>query len=204
MERSEFNGHSMRASIDPQSINKEERTFDVVMFTDAPVTYRDYKYKDKYEGEPETYNEVFSMDANAIETARLDSGIPLFPSHWDRGSFSQLGISTSYTLGERGCVGKIKLGARADAALWQDIQDEVVKSFSIGVKIFEVERSTVGGSLQYKATKWSPMHLAIAPEPADVSCTTVRSSDTIVIDTDTKIKQEDEPETFLNSIINKF
>lgn len=202
MERSEFNGHSMRASIDLQSINKEERSFDVVMFTDAPVRYRDYKYKERMEGEPETYDEVFSMDATAIETERLDSGIPLFPSHWERASLSQLGISTTYQLGERGCTGKIKLGARADEALWQDIQNEVVKSFSIGVKIFEVERSVVNGVLQYKATKWSPMHLAIAPEPADVNCTTLRSSDTVV--KDLEIKQENEPENFLNSIINKF
>lgn len=202
MERSEFNGHSMRASIDPQSINKEERSFDVVMFTDAPVTYRDWKYKDGYNGDPETYNEVFSMDASAIETARLDVGIPLFPSHWDRSSLSQLGISTSYSLSERGCVGKVKLGARADAILWQDIQDEVTKTVSIGVKIFEVERSNINGVLQYKATKWSPMHLALAPEPADINCTTVRSADTVV--RDLTIKQEDEPENFLNSIINKF
>lgn len=203
MEKIEFNGHTMRASIDPSTINKEERTFDVVMFTDAPVAYRDWKYKESFSGDPETYREFFSMDAAAIETARLDSGIPLFPSHWDRGSLSQLGISTAYALGERGCTGTIKLGARADAELWQDIQDEVVKSFSIGVKIFEVERSTVDGMLQYKATKWSPMHLAIAPEPADVACTTVRSADTIIKEV-IQDKQEDEPETFLKSITNKF
>jgi len=202
MEKIEFNGHTMRASIVKDSINKEERSFDVVMFTDAPVRYRDYKYKDTYQGEPETYDEVFSMDATAIETARLDAGIALFPSHWDRSTMSVLGISKEYTLSERGCTAKIKLGARADEALWQDIQDEVIKSFSIGAKIYEVERSINNNVTQYKATKWSPMHLAIAPEPADVNCTTVRSADTVV--RDLTIKQENEPENFLNSIINKF
>ena len=200
MEKKEFNMLSLRAAIDESTINVEDRSFDVVIATETPITYRDYRYKDSYDGNAELYDEVLMCDENAVEVARLDAGIPLFPSHLERGALNQLGITTQYILGDRACKATIKLGARADEALWVDIQNKVTKAVSIGVKIYESMRSTVNGKLTYTATKWSPMHVALAPEPADVNCTVLRSSDMVIREE----KQEQPKKSFINSLTQKF
>lgn len=200
MEKKELDITTIRASIDGASINVEDRSFDVVIATETPIPYFDYRYKDAYDGAPERYNEVLLCNSDAIEVQRLDVGIPLFPSHWQRDSLSQLGITTEYDLSGGRCSAKIKLGARADEALWSDIQNGISKTVSIGVKIFEATRSEIGGSLTYTATKWSPMHVALAPEPADINCNTVRSSDTKI----NNVVVETKKDKFLDTLTNKF
>lgn len=202
--KNDFNGITLRAAIDSGSINVEERSFDVTIATENPITERSYKYMDSYDKEPETYNEVLSCTPEAVRASRLEVGVPLFPSHWDRSAMSQLGITTEYVLADRACKAKIKLGARADSALWKDIQDGIIKTVSVGAKIYKAVRTIKDGMPEYTATDWEVMHVALAPEPADISATIMRSSDMVIDDKSKKVEEKPLKGITFNSIINKF
>lgn len=203
MEKNEFHGVTLRAAIDAGSVNVEERSFDVVIASESPIRFRDYKYKDSYEGAPEVYDEILLCNETALRSERLKIGVPLFPSHWERSVRDQLGISTTFAISDRACKAKIKLGARADDVLWSDIQNGITKAVSVGAKIYKVERTTDGGMLTYKATDWEPMHIALAPEPADTQATVLRSADMVIVEPQKEEKKPSLGITF-NSLINKF
>jgi len=149
------------------TVNREERSFTAVIATENPIKLQGYKYADMYE----EFTEVLRCSPDAVMTDRLDSGLPLFESHWEREAEDLRGISTSYEIGNGKIVATFKLGARADEALLLDIENNVLKSVSIGCAIYNVMRLDVDGNVSYTALKWEPKHVAFAPEPADVACT---------------------------------
>ena len=163
---------TFRAAID--IINEDERSFTCVAASDRAIKLQGWKYSDDYE----TFTEKLSFDAGAMMTERLEIGLPLFPSHWDRDATDQLGISTDYRSENGQLITTIKLGARADEALWSDIKNKITRTVSLGFNIHSVRKEMTDGMSEYTVTKWEPRHIALAPEPADVNCT-VRSSATI-------------------------
>lgn len=193
---SKFNDLSLRAAIDQSTVNVSERSFEATLVTDTPIFFNDWRYSDNGR---EMYSEVLPMET--MRSERMEIGIPLFPSHWERSATNQLGITTEYVKGDRACKVKVKLGARADDILWQDIQNGITKTVSVGTRIYTVERSTAEGKIVYTAKDWEPMHVALAPEPADTECTTNRSATTVI---NIEPEKVDEPESFFNSLINKF
>ena len=75
----------------------------------------------------EYFNQVLRAGKENINSARLDSGLPLFDNHpWDNSAENTLGITTDYFFDERGLVVRAKLGARADEALRSDIKNGIM------------------------------------------------------------------------------
>lgn len=161
---------SLRMAADVISYNEESDTFEAVISTDAPVMLQGWKYSDKFE----TFDEVLRHTPESIRSQRIDSGLPLFPSHWERDSTDIIGISTDYRFEEGRIIASFKFGARADDMMKNDLKSGVLRSVSVGVNIYSVERTEDATGLRYTATDWEPKHVAFAPEPADVNCT-VRS-----------------------------
>lgn len=187
-----------RAEINESTINDEERSFDVVFATENPVLLQGYKYADRFE----TFTEILKCDKMFVRTKRMDSGLPIFSDHWDRTIHGQLGITTRCNFEVGKITGTIKLGARADEALWSDIKNGITKTVSVGCNIYKVERFEDGDkNITYTATDWEPKHIAFAPEPADIDAT-IRSENTVIISKNDGIIVEDKQESILNSIFN--
>ena len=155
----------------PFVVNREEKTFTAVIATETPILLQGYKYGDTYE----EFTEILRCSPDAVITDRLEVGLPLFESHWERDAEDLRGVSTSYEIANGQITATFKLGARADEALLLDLENKVLKTVSVGINIFNVMRMEVDGKISYTALKWQPKHVAFAPEPADVNCT-VRST----------------------------
>ena len=164
---------TFRASID--IINEEERSFTCIAASDKAILLQGYKYSEK----SETFTEKLSFEEGAVDPTMLEIGLPLFPSHWDRKSTDQLGITTEYVLSDNSLEVTIKLGARADDVLWTDIKNKVTKTVSLGFDILKVQRTIESDRPEYTVLYWKPKHVALAPEPADSNCT-VRSSAQVI------------------------
>jgi hypothetical protein len=155
----------------PFVVNREEKSFTATIATEAPIMLQGWKYGEQYE----EFTETLRCTPDAIMTDRLDIGLPLFESHFEREAEDLRGISTSYEIANGQLIATFKLGARADEALLLDLENKVLKSVSIGCNIYNVMRLEIDGKISYTALKWQPKHVAFAPEPADVNCT-VRST----------------------------
>jgi hypothetical protein len=125
------------------------------------------------------FTEHFDFTPGALRTDRLDSGIPLFPSHYDRKSSDQLGISVSYAVEGSSVRATFKWGANASESLRADVRNGIQRYVSMGTNNYQVKRTERDGKIDYKVTDWEIKHVAFAPEPADIRCTT--RSEAVVI-----------------------
>lgn len=118
----------------------------------------------------EYFNQVLRTGKENINSARLDSGLPLFDNHpWDNSAENTLGITTDYFFDERGLVVRAKLGARADESLRSDIKNGIIKTVSIEgtIENYSVVRES-GKIPVYYADLWTPESLSFAPVPNDI------------------------------------
>lgn len=157
-----------RALISPQTFNKEAKTFDVVFATETPV----YRY-----GWEEDYNEVLSCKPENIRLERCVLGLPLFDNHpWDKSATDkgnggvQLGKVTNVRFENNQLVGTVTLGARADEALIQDIENGIVSGISVGYNVYKFVREPMATGQEtptYTAIDWEPFEVSFAPVQAD-------------------------------------
>lgn len=184
---------TLRAAIE----NPTDETFDVVIATDRAVTLQGWKYSDNFE----VFDEVFDFSPNAIRTERLDSGIPLFPSHWRRDSTDQLGISVGYVVEGNSIRASFRWGAQATEQLRTDVKNGIQKYVSMGTNNYAVEKTIRDGQNPvYKVIDWEIKHVAFAPEPADINCTT--RSDAKVTG-DIKQPEPEKEKDLLKSLLTK-
>jgi hypothetical protein len=119
----------------------------------------------------EYFYQVLRTAQQNIETARMDSGLPLFDNHpWEQSALNTLGISVGYEFTAQGIVMRVKLGARADDELKSDIQNKILKTVSIegDVLDYTIERKENQIPIYY-AERWEPTSLSLAPVPQDIS-----------------------------------
>lgn len=127
----------------------------------------------KYSWESDEYfYQVLRTGAENIQTARLDSGLPLFDNHpWDTSAKNTLGITVGYETTPEGLVVRCKFGARADEALRSDVKNGIIKTVSIEGTVTEygeIKRNPKEIPVYY-ATKWEPESLSFAPVPQDIA-----------------------------------
>ncbi len=155
----------------PASINKEQRTVDVVWFTGVDVPRVDWWTGDQY---------MLRFDPKGVDLSLLNNGAPVLDDHsrWG-GAAGQKGRVEKAWAENGKYFGTLRFSRRADVdGLWTDIEDGIVTKFSMGVEILEsVEKRDAAGKLQLKtATKWRPFELSVAPIPADFGTTTLSSA----------------------------
>lgn len=159
---------TIRAQFEPSSLNAEERTIEVVFATPRSVdryVWNDRKY------EYEAVDEVLSITSDAIDFERMNgSGVPLYDNHryWN-GLDGVLGVCTSGRIvgDEARCVvrfAKTESGNQAMAL----VADGIVRTFSVGYKAeYERYESPDRAKPEYRAIRWTPMEVSMAPMPAD-------------------------------------
>ena len=164
-----------RASVDSSSINKDEKTFDVVFATENPIQRSPY-WAD------ETFLEVLVVDKKSIRSMRLDSGVvPLLDTHNSYGINNQFGIVRSWSIKNGEARATIQFSNQESKAdIWRDIESGIIRSISVGAKVYQYQRVPDASDPKkmptYRAVDWEPQEISLAPVPMDYM-SSVRSED---------------------------
>lgn len=157
---------SLRAEIAPTSLNKDQRTVDLIFSTGADVVRSDWWTGQKW-------IERLSLDKKAVRLERLNSGAPLLDTHsgWSLGSM--LGVvreGTAKIEGKKGIAG-VQFSRRDDVApIWQDVEDGIIRNVSVGYVVHAYEETPAkrAGDLPIRtAVDWEPYEISLVPMPAD-------------------------------------
>jgi hypothetical protein len=152
--------------LQPDSIDAEARTIEVVWSTGAAVRRRDL-----WTGK--RYDEVLSLDPRHVDLARLNSGAPLLNAH---GAFD---LADVIGVVERGWVARsndsyegratVRFSAREDVEpLWQDVRAGIIRNVSVGYTVRVYEVSEQDGQVPiWRAIDWQPVELSAVPVGAD-------------------------------------
>lgn len=163
--RVEFAALSIRAAVQPESINKDARTVDVVFSTGAPVAQQNF-----WTGE--RWIETLSLDPKHVRMGRINNGAPFLDSHSGWGVASLLGVVEPGTARlEKGqAVATVRFSKREDVEpVWQDVQDGILRNVSVGYRTYKYEQSggTDGKPIERKAIDWEPFEISAVPMGAD-------------------------------------
>lgn len=153
----------IRAQFDPDSLNDEQRTVDVVFATSRSVKMRDWEIG--------RFNEILSFDAGHIRLDRLNAGAPVLDNHNRyEGAKGVVGVvDRAWVEGGQGRA-TLRFSKREDAdKIYQDVKDGILRGISVGYNVFKYQDLTKPGEEErtLKAVDWEPYEISIAPIPAD-------------------------------------
>jgi len=117
----------------------------------------------------ESWRLRFDMDSADLSTLQAGSA-PVLDGHKLDESEYVLGIVENARRAEDGFRATLRFSNRADVnGIWQDIEDGILRSVSMGVQIGElVIESRPGAEIkEYLARKWKPYEISIVPIGAD-------------------------------------
>jgi len=174
-------------------------------FEAVAVPFENGQIRYSYEND-EYFNQVLGVERENIDSKRLEIGLPLFDNHpYDTSACNILGITTTYDFDERGLVVRVKLGARADEALKSDIKNGIIRSVSIEGKIdkYEITRSQNEYPV-YKAIRWTPESLSLAPVPNDVGAKIEVARSKFIEKNEQELIESAKQETKYSKLIQKF
>lgn len=149
-----------RAPLAAFSWNAEERTFEVIFSTGAPVERIDARG---------AFLERLSLDQDWAPFV----GAPVLNSH-RRGDLSDvLGhVIKAWTVSATEARAVIKLSRRPEVeAVVQDVLDGHLRGVSVGYAVSEWSETTTAGKRTKTATRWTPGELSIVPIAADPGAT---------------------------------
>jgi len=126
-------------------IRADTRTAEAVLSTEFPVR--------RFDGE-----EILSHSPGSVDLTR--EPLPVLQNH--DGQSLPCGVAENLRLEDNKLKATLRFSRNADA-LWQDIQDKIVRSLSVGYQILKRTKTKAG----YLATSWQPFEVSIVGAPAD-------------------------------------
>lgn len=175
-----------RALFNPKSVDIEKRTAEVIWTTGARVA------RSGFDG---PYLEELSMNPESIRMERLTSGAPLLNSHSADNLSDIVGVVEEARID--GLEGRaiVRFSNRDDVTpIFNDVRDGIIRSVSVGYRVWKYERSEEDGSTILRAVDWEPHELSLVPIPADSSAQ-VRSEEAITINDNLSKKDSQMDET---------
>jgi hypothetical protein len=152
--------------LQPDTVNPDARTVEVVWSTQAPVRRRD-----PWTGK--RYDEVLSLDPRHVDLSRLNAGAPLLDTHGAHSLQNILGVvERAWTAdGVDGPEGRalVRFSEREDVEpLWRDVRAGIIRQVSVGYAVRAFEISEPEGAVPiWRAVDWQPMELSAVPVGAD-------------------------------------
>jgi hypothetical protein len=129
-----------------------------------------------------------SMDASAIRMGRLNAGAPLLNSHAAADLRDIVGVVERAWLDGDAGRAVIRFSSRDEVEpIFRDVRDGIIRSISVGYRVWKYERVEEGETQILRAVDWEPHELSLVPIPADAGAQ-VRS---------------DEPPTIINEPIKE-
>ena len=152
------------ASLDLNSADSTDRTFNVVFTTGAKVRRYDY-----YNDEP--YDEELSVEPTSMRMGRLNSGAPVLDTHGQYALNDVIGVVVPGSARVENGVGRATLkidGGDENAAVVRKIKDGIIQNVSVGYRVhqYEVIRGE-GAPPLYRAVDWEPHEISLVPIGAD-------------------------------------
>ena len=156
------------------SVDVETRTVDLIFSTGAAVERYDY-----YSGK--RYVEKLSLKPEHVRIERLNSIGPLLDTHSAYSLSDQIGAVVPGSVTVTGKEGRcrVRFSKRAEVEpIFQDVQDGIYKSFSVGYCVYKFEEDASNATkLPIRtAVDWEPHEISMVPMPADAGAQ-VRSGD---------------------------
>jgi hypothetical protein len=149
------------ASVRPETISEDARTFEVLFTTGAAVR--------RWSWEDGQVDEILEVTPDAMDMSRLESGAPFLNSHnaWDLENV--LGVVEGARIEGGMAYATIRMSDREDVApIWQDIRNGIIRNVSVG---YHVSRYVVtredGRRPEYRAVEWQPMEISAVAIGAD-------------------------------------
>ena len=180
-----------RALIQPTTLDKANRTVDVVFATETPV------FRTGWE---EDYNEVLQCTAVSVRVERINKGLPVLDTHKTYSVLNQFGrtIKVWFDEKKREMWATIRFSQRAEVeGVFKDIEDGIVSDISVGYRVYKFEREpqAEGERPIYRAVDWMPTELSFCSIGADINSGTrsAQEGDTnevIIIDKIRNMAQE--------------
>lgn len=163
MKRTVTQPQYFRALVKPESINLEDRSFDVVFVTERQVLM--YNWDIGY------FNEILVCEDGAGDLTRLNNGAPLCDTHDTSSVRNILGSVASARFENGQGMATVRMSKRPDVdSVWQDVQDGHIRGVSVGYQPIEytsVENIAEQTIPSYRATKWEAYEISLAPVQAD-------------------------------------
>lgn len=160
------------AMVRAESVNEEDRTFEVVWTTGARVRRRRWLGED--------YDEELEVSEKAIRLDRLNGGAPFLDSHDSWSLRSVLGAIVPGTAKiEKGQgVATVRFSdAEEDESTWRKIKSGVIRNVSVGYRVHKYEIDKREGQIELRrAVDWEPMEVSAVPIGADPK-SQIRSDD---------------------------
>jgi hypothetical protein len=166
---------NLRAAFDPTTINKDERTVEVVASTENAVRIRNYV---DWEGS-EYVDEILSHNPKHVRMERINAGAPCLNNHYRYdGVNGVLGVIVKAWISGGQMRALIKFSKREDVEpVWQDVIDGILIGISVGYRVYEYEITRKEGAIDiYRAIDWEPFEISFAPVQADIK-SGVRNAD---------------------------
>ena len=168
-----------QAALQPNTLNLDERTVELVWSVGAAVRRRD-----PWTGD--AYDEVLSLDTQHVDLSRLNSGAPLLNSHGQWNLDDVIGVVERAWIEDAGDHQEGKALVRfskrpAVDAIWDDVVNGIVRNVSVGYSIRSIEvidppnrakgaKGTKDSQVPvWRAVDWQPMELSAVPIGADAS-----------------------------------
>jgi phage major head subunit gpT-like protein len=153
---------SLRADVQPQTINEEERSVELVWSTGAKVR------RGGFFSDP--YDEELSMDPQHIRMGRMNKGAPLLNSHSQWNLRDVIGVIENARIENGVGKAKVRFSSRAEVdPIFKDVKDGILRNVSVGYRVYKY-KDVSGPEDKYKtyrAIDWEPAEVSIVPVPAD-------------------------------------
>ncbi len=154
------------ARLQPETIDAEARTVEVLWSTGVPVPRRD-----PFTGR--RYDEVLSLEPAHVDLSRLNAGAPLLNAHGAYNLLNVLGVVERAWIAEAddALEGRavVRFSEREDVEpLWQDVRAGIIRSVSVGYAVRAYEVIDHDGQVPlWRAIDWQPLELSAVPIGAD-------------------------------------
>ena len=151
-----------QAVFQPQSLNEEARTVDLVWTTG----HRDMRFP--FFSEP--FFEELAVDEGSVRLDRLNGGANLIDSHNSGSVQGVLGVVERAWIENGKGYARVRFSDRPDAqGVWNDIQKGIIRHVSVGYKVhkFEEEKREGEKHKTLRAVDWEPFELSLVSVPFD-------------------------------------
>lgn len=150
------------AFFQPETINAETRTVDVVFSTGADVQRMNFR--------GERYVERLSMAETSVDLRRLKAGASVLDSHERYSLRSVIGVVENARIENGKGIATLRLSNRSEVdPIWQDVQSGILRNVSVGYSVDELKRidEEIDGVPVIEVTRWTPQEISFVSVPAD-------------------------------------
>ena len=150
-----------QAVIQPETLNEESRTVQVVFSTGAAVK-REFFFSDPI-------FEELSLKKDHVQLSRLNSGAPFLNNHNARDLNDVIGVVEKASTDGKVGTATVRFSKRAAVdAIFQDVKDGVLRNISVGYRVHKFEETGEREGIKVmRAINWEPIEISAVPAGAD-------------------------------------